>query len=139
MNHGLSAGDRRFREEFEAGRLTPAEFNHRAHVRLAYVYLAEHDTGTAIDLMRGALQGFLRQHGIPETKYHETLTVAFMCLVNAHRRRGRYADWPEFARLNPELFDSRLLRQYYDPATLASPLARTTFVLEKLRSPVPAA
>ena len=47
--------------------------------------------------------------------------------------------WPEFARLNPELFDSRLLRQYYEPATLASPLARTTFVLEKLRAPVPVA
>jgi hypothetical protein len=107
-------------------------------VRAAFLYLERLPFGAAIDRMRSTLQAYTAFLGCAD-KYHETLTVAFMCLVNTHRRRGAYADWPEFARRNPELFDSRVLRQYYDPATLASPLARTTFVLEKLRSPVPAA
>jgi hypothetical protein len=80
--------------------------------------------------MRAAIQRYAASLGRPE-KYHETLTVAFMCLVNAHRQRGGYGDWEDFARLNPELFDSGVLRDYYEPATLASPLARTTFVLER--------
>jgi hypothetical protein len=128
--------DEELLEALEDCRLAPELFGHREHVRAAFLYLERLPFGAAIDRMRTTLQRYTAFLGRAD-KYHETLTVAFMCLVNAHRQRGAYADWPEFAHLNPELFDSRLLRQYYDPATLASPQARTTFVLEKLRSPVP--
>jgi hypothetical protein len=129
MDHGLSAGDRRFREEFESGRLTPAEFNHRAHVRLAYVYLAEHDTGTAIDLMRGALQGFLRQHGIPETKYHETLTQAWILAVDHFMVRSPGSDSSDsFIYCNPLLLDSRIMLTHYSAEQLFGPEARARFV-----------
>jgi hypothetical protein len=130
--------DEQFLDALEGCGLAPELFSHREHVRAAFLYLERLPFGAAIDRMRATLQAYTAFLGRAD-KYHETLTVAFMCLVNAHRRRGGYADWPEFAHGNPELFDSRLLRQYYDPATLASPLARTTFVLEKLRNPVPAA
>ena len=120
--------DQQFLEALEGCELPPELFSHREHVRAAFLYLERLPFGAAIDRMRATLQAYTAFLGRAD-KYHETLTVAFMCLVNAHRRRGGYADWPEFARLNPELFDSRLLRQYYDPATLASPLARSIFVL----------
>jgi hypothetical protein len=125
--------DQQFLEALEGCRLQPEQFSHREHVRAAFLYLERLPFGAAIDRMRATLQSYTAFLGRAD-KYHETLTVAFMCLVNAHRQRGAYADWSEFARLNRELFDSRLLRQYYEPATLASPLARTTFVLEKLRA-----
>lgn len=129
MNHGLSAGDRRFREEFEVGRLTPAEFNHRAHVRLAYVYLAEHDTGTAIDLMRGALQGFLRKHGIPETKYHETLTQAWILAVRHFMEHSPGSDSSDsFIYCNPPLLDSSIMMTHYSAEVLFGPEARARFV-----------
>lgn len=130
--------DDQFLEALESCKLDPAQFGHREHVRAAFLYLERLPFGAAIDRMRATLQCYTASLGCAD-KYHETLTVAFMCLVNAHRPRGAFIDWPGFARLNPELFDSRLVRQYYEPATLASPLARTTFVLEKLRAPVPAA
>jgi hypothetical protein len=130
--------DQEFVAALEDCSLAPEQFSHREHVRVAFLYLERLPFGAAIDRMRATLQCYTAFLGRSD-KYHETLTVAFMCLVNAHRQRGSYRDWREFARRNPELFDSRLLRQYYDPATLASPLARTTFVLEKLRAPVPAA
>jgi hypothetical protein len=130
--------DEQFLEALEGCRLEPEQFSHREHVRAAFLYLERLPFGAAIDRMRATLRSYTAFLGRAD-KYHETLTVAFMCLVNAHRQRGAYTDWPGFARLNPELFDSRVLRQYYEPATLASPLARTTFVLEKLRAPVPAA
>ena len=130
--------DDQFLEALESCSLAPELFSHREHVRAAFLYLERLSFGAAIDSMRSTLKRYTDFLGRAE-KYHETLTVAFMCLVNTHRQRSSFRDWPEFARLNPDLFDSRVLRQYYDPATLASPLARTTFVLERLRTPVPAA
>ena len=47
MKHELSTSDREFRTAFEAGAYAPADFSHRAHIRLAYVYLAEHDVERA--------------------------------------------------------------------------------------------
>jgi hypothetical protein len=122
--------DQQFLRELESCQLAPQHFNHHAHVRAAFLFLESLPFGAAIDRMRATIQRYAASLGRPE-KYHETLTVAFMCLVNAHRQRGGYGGWEDFARLNPELFDSGVLRQYYEPATLASPLARTTFVLER--------
>lgn len=127
--------DEQFLEAFESCRLAPERFGHREHVRAAFLYLERLPFGAAIDRMRSALMRYTAFLGRAD-RYHETLTVAFMCLVNAHRQRGVYGDWPEFARLNPELFDSGVLRHYYEPATLASPLARTTFVLERRKDTV---
>jgi hypothetical protein len=44
----ISADDRRFRTALETCALAPADFDHRAHVRLAYVLLAEHDDDRAL-------------------------------------------------------------------------------------------
>ena len=129
--------DEQFLEALERCRLAPECFGHREHVRAAFLYLERLPFGAAIDRMRNSLKCYTAFLGRAD-RYHETLTVAFMCLVNAHRQRGGYGDWPGFARLNPELFDSGVLRQYYEPATLASPLARTTFVLERLKDTVTA-
>ncbi len=124
--------DQQFLEALENCSLAPQRFGHRQHVRAAFLYLERLPFGAAIDRMRTTLQRYTAALGRAD-RYHETLTVAFMCLVNAHRQRAACRGWPEFARRNPELFDAGLLRDYYDPATLASPLARTTFVLEKLK------
>src|SRR5262245_37390822 len=81
MTHRLSAADQAFRTEFEACTFPPAEFGHRAHVRLAYVYLTEHDTVAAHQLMQNALLSFLRHHGVDVSKYHETMTRAWILAV----------------------------------------------------------
>jgi hypothetical protein len=56
MAHRLSTEDREFRAQFESGVFPLTEFNHRAHLSLAYGYLAEHDTETAHQLMREAFR-----------------------------------------------------------------------------------
>src|SRR5262249_17756001 len=64
VNHRVSTDDQAFRTEFEAGKFPPGAFNHRAHIRLAYVSLAEYDTEAAHRLMQQALLNFLRHNGI---------------------------------------------------------------------------
>src|SRR5882672_7020552 len=46
MKHLSSIEDQNFRREFEACKFPPAEFNHRARIRPAYVYLSAYDTDT---------------------------------------------------------------------------------------------
>ncbi len=52
MKHTLSSDDRDFSMEFEACRIAPELFDHRAHIRLAYIYLAENEDDAALALMR---------------------------------------------------------------------------------------
>ena len=65
-------------------------------------------------------------------KYHETVTFAFVVLVNERlERTGRDTDWPTFCARNPDLFayPSPLLDRLYRQETLGSAFARRVFVL----------
>lgn len=127
--HALSAGDRAFRADFESGALAKEAFDHRAHVRAAYAYLAENETERAIDLMRAALTGFLRHHGVPATKYHETMTRAWVLAVRHFMERsGPSASAEAFIDQNPILLDSRIMLTHYSAGLLFSDDARARFV-----------
>lgn len=76
MPHLISFGDRQFLGDLESARLEPAAFDHRAHVRAAYIYLTESGSDLAAARMRDTLLGFLKHHGVDSSKYHETITKA---------------------------------------------------------------
>jgi len=121
--------DQEFLAALEDCTLPAAAFRHRDHLRAAWAYLERMPFGTALDRMRSTLQRYARSQGSPD-RYHETVTVAYMCLVQTHRELNPADRWDDFVARNPELFVSGLLSSYYDRATLASPLARRVFVLE---------
>ena len=127
--HGLSADDLQFRADFEECRLAPEVFGHRAHLRLAYVYLAENDADAAFGLMRDALRRFLRHHGIDPTKYHETLTRAWLLAVRHFMERTASASSAAaFIDANPTLLDAKIMMTHYSAELLFSPEARGQFV-----------
>jgi hypothetical protein len=133
----LSAQDQTFRTEFEAGQFPPGGFNHRAHVRLAYVYLTQHDTDTAHQLMHHALLTFLQSHGIPVSKYHETLTRAWIMAVRHFMESSPDSDSSDtFIANNPRLLDSKIMLTHYSAEVLFSDAARARFVEPNL-SPIP--
>lgn len=108
----------------------PADaFRHRDHLRAAWAYLERMPFGAALDCMRATLRRYASNLGQPG-RYHETVTVAYMSLVQAHRELQPAARWEDFMARNPELFAPGLLASYYDRATLESPLARRVFMLE---------
>jgi hypothetical protein len=64
--------------------------------------------------------------------YHETITWAYILLIRERMARAeREETWPEFKASNADLFDRErnILKKYYREETLASDLARSTFVL----------
>jgi hypothetical protein len=129
MSHVLSSDDRRFREDFEACRVEPGAFDHRAHVRLAYIYLAENDAETALTLMRGALQAFIQHNKVPVAKYHETLTRAWILAVRHFMAMTPVAvSSADFIARNPGIVDSKIMLTHYSTEVLFSPEARARFV-----------
>jgi hypothetical protein len=137
MSHTLSPDDVRFRDDFEAGRITPAMFDHRSHIRLAYVYLAGRDTETALPMVRESLRRFLQHHGIPAGKYHETLTRAWVLAVRHFMEKTPAASSAdEFIELNPVMLDSQIMLTHYSAGLLFSAEARAAFVEPDL-DPIP--
>jgi hypothetical protein len=136
-NHQFSPEDDAFRTAFETGLIAPGQFDHRAHVRLAYVYLVEHPPEAATTRMRAALIGFLQHHGIPTEKYHATLTRAWILAVRHFMERSAgTASAEAFIDRNPVLLDSKIMLTHYSAAVLFSPEARDAFV-EPDSTPIP--
>ena len=130
MKHSLSVDDELFREDFAKGTVTPEQFDHRAHVRLAYVFLVTGDVDGATDRMRSALLAFMQHHGVdPAAKYHETITRAWILAVRHFMdRTGHTASADEFIAANPILLDAKIMLTHYSAELLFSPDARARFV-----------
>ena len=135
MKHHASLEDNRFRSACEALRVERGEFDHSAHVRLAYVYLCEHAVDGAAARMKGALLALLTHLGIGESKYHETITRAWVMAVD-HFMNGSEAcsSYADLIRLNPQLLDSKIMLTHYSADVLFSSAARQAFVEPDVQS-----
>jgi hypothetical protein len=134
--HELSQEDRSFRSAFEACTVTPLQFNHEAHVRLAYVYLVEAGVESAVQRMRETLLRFLERNGIPRSKFHETITRAWVLAVRHFMDRSTSTSSADFIAKNQELLDSKIMLTHYSASVLFSSDARASFVEPDL-DPIP--
>lgn len=129
MDHSISAEDRAFRQAFEALKVGADDFNHRAHVRLAYIYLCEMPVDEAGVAMKRALLAFLAHLGAEPTKYHETITRAWIKAVRHFMANTEPCDSAdEFIDRNPKLLDSKIMLSHYSAEVLFSPTARGRYV-----------
>src|SRR5829696_9018978 len=102
-----------FARAFEAGAITPAQFDHVAHVRVAWVYLQETaSVDEALSQMRDAIRRFAAAAGVPQ-KYHETITVLWMRVLADARAAGASGELSGVLREHPALADKDLPLQYY--------------------------
>jgi hypothetical protein len=119
--------------DFEACTLSERALNHRAHVRLAWIYLKRGSLPHALLDFSTALKRYAAsraKHGL----YHETITFAFIFLINERIARGKPDDdWPVFAESNRDLLEwsttRSVLLRYYRAQTLQSELARRVYVM----------
>ena len=118
--------DAAFVDGFERGDLVA--FPHRAHVRLAWIYLGQAPLAEAAIRFVAGLRRFASARGVPGL-YHETITWAYLLWIHDCRRRTPAASFDEFARAHAELFERDGLLRFYRAETLASNEARGCFVL----------
>ena len=69
--------DQDFIDAFTAGRLAPAGFDHRAHLRAAFLLLRSRPFLEACMAIRDGLHSLAAKLGKPDL-YHESVTLAFM-------------------------------------------------------------
>jgi hypothetical protein len=125
-------------KDFEMCILPLENFNHRAHLTVAIVYLARHEKEAATNLMRRRIQAYLRAKQIATTKesgYHETLTLFYMRLLHLHLERAEAGlSLLELVnKLIRECGDKDLPLRHYAKEHLMSPGARLQWLEPDLK------
>jgi hypothetical protein len=127
-------------QRFATQGLTHAEWNHRLHVRTAFLHLSRYEFDEAHLRMRAGIIRLNQRHGLEETPsrgYFETMTRVWLYLVQAARRERDAADSLTLLELHPALLDRELPLRHYTKERLMSVLARAIFI-EPDRAPLPA-
>jgi len=138
-----SAADQHFLRQFETQQLPFAQWTHRAHVRVAYLYLRQYPFRKALSRMRHGIKTFNAANKVPESAtrgYNETTTHAFLHLVaavmRAYAKTHPVSDSNQFCDTHPQLLSRHVLRFFYSPRRRMHPLAKTKFVQPDL-APLP--
>lgn len=128
--------DEQFTRAFERGEIPPADFDHRAHVRVAWVYVQEGPSlEAATARMREAIKRFAAAAHAAQ-KYHETITVLWMRLLGEAYARGTApCELEVLLERVPELADKNLPLKYYTRERLFSDEARTGWVAPDVAPP----
>jgi hypothetical protein len=123
--------DRELMERFEDCTLPIECFHHEEHVRVAFLYLSTYPVLDSLERFSVSLRRFAARYG-KANLYHETITWAYILLIRERMVRAEQKQtWLEFKTNNADLFDRQrnILKKYYREETLASDLAKSTFVL----------
>ena len=120
-------------DDFIAGRLPAAGFDHRAHVEAGYHLLQRHDFADAAHAYARAITAMAAAAGAPD-KFHMTITVAMLSAI-AERMPDSCSNFDSFAAQHPELFDRTILLRHYSRERLQCPRARQTFLLPDRKEP----
>src|SRR5271163_1285927 len=97
--------DIEFFKAFESCSLPEDEWTHRSHVRMAWLYLKQMPLLQAIPIVR---EGIKRYNATlkKSLSYHETITQAFLHLINDRMRNGDGEQtFESFCAQNPDLLD----------------------------------
>jgi hypothetical protein len=118
-------------QRFTTQNLTHAEWNHVLHVRTAFLHLVRYDLDEAHLRMRAGIIRLNHRHGLEESPtrgYFETMTRAWLCLVQAARHDCDPVDSLALLALHPDLMERALPLRHYTKDLLMSVRARTIFV-----------
>ncbi len=132
-----TVADRQFLTSFEACEISGADFHHREHLRLAYIYLSLFPYPAALEKMETGLRNFLTHLGAPASKYHHTLTEAWLRAVqHFSAQTGPTADFEQFLETARPLLDQEIMGTHYSMDLLYSEAARAAFIEPDLQ-PIP--
>jgi hypothetical protein len=116
-------------EGFESCAVSPAEFDHGAHLAVALWYLSQLPPAAATERMRAGLHRYTT-HNNAQANYNETLTLFWLKLVRRFLARADAAQ--SLAERANELLktygSSKLAFEYYSRALVQTPQAKASWV-----------
>jgi hypothetical protein len=140
MPSNLDANDDAFLAQFETKQLPFSDWHHRAHLKVAYLYLTRFDFDTACRKTRDGIRAYNAVNNVPNTPtsgYHETMTVAWLHVMAAMiAEYGQASSADEFLDSQPQLGQKKILRLFYSKARFMSAEAKERFMEPDL-APLP--
>lgn len=102
MEEHFKLTDQEFETQFINCTLPAAVFTHEAHLRLAWLYLNKYGADKSEELIQDQLKKYVAALGA-EGKYHATLTVAAVKVINHFSSRSRHESFKGFIAEFPQL------------------------------------
>lgn len=135
--HVISQDDHDFLSRLEEFRIPAGQFHHAEHIRLAYICLVGNSSDEALLRIRTILKDFLKHVGADDSKYHETVTQAWILAVDHFMQNSKsVGSSQEFIEANPSLLKTDIMLTHYSKELLFSDAARTHFIEPDL-DPIP--
>lgn len=127
--------DSEFIEQFVNGTLNPKLFNHEAHLRLAWLYIGKYGVERAERDIQRQLLNFDKIVGKGD-KYHITVTVVAIKIVNHFMLKSKSSDFTEFIIEFPKLKSEfkELVNAHYSFNIFTSEKAQTEYLNPDLLS-----
>ena len=125
---------------FEDHSLPLEQWNHRAHLKVAYLYLIQSSFTEALERLRTGIQSYNAAQGIQDTPtggYHETMTQVWLQLVYTTLSQCGPAETADvFFDAQTQLSDKRTPLLFYSRDLIMSPEAKRSFITPDL-APLP--
>jgi len=119
---------------FELCTTAKEDFKHRNHLTVAAWYLRDSSVTEAFIRMRDGLFNFLDHHGVGREKYHETLTIFWLKLVEGAMAEVIPNDFVETTNMVVErLADTRVVFEHYSEELLWSGEAKRSWIEPDLK------
>jgi len=125
--------DLEFTRAFESCTLPEAQFRHRDHIRLAWIYLREYGRESAAARIAASIRRYAAYYDKPD-RYHHTITMAWLELLSVVRDSlDESATFEDALLCWPKLLQKGTLAEYYSSGVLESDTARREFVAPDLQ------
>lgn len=123
----MQLDDDTYLAQFASRELGPEHFDHRGHLRMAWLHLAHYDLEEASQRVCEGIKELANQFGAPD-KYHRTLSEALVRIMAGRMQKDQ--EFNAFLAANPDLVSDCLgvLAQHYSNERLHSAEARTSWL-----------
>jgi hypothetical protein len=124
--------DENFLKQFESAAWPKADWHHRQHIKVAYLYLHRYPLEIASVKISENITAYNKAHGVEESLtsgFHETMTQAWLRLVYFTLcEYGPVENADAFFEQHPQLSQKQVLRFFYTRERFLSPEAKATFI-----------
>ena len=115
-----------FIQEFETLTLKPEYFDHKGHIRLAWLYLQQYDLEIAEQKVCSGIKRYAESLGATD-KFHFTVTSGLVRIMAKRIEQQASTDWQSFITHNTDLIEdsAAVLNQHFSATLLQTERART--------------
>lgn len=130
MNHNYTKSEKQYLESFlNTNDFDVSLFHHKEHVQVTYTLLVDNDIKSTYSLIKKGILDILNYVGVDTSKYHETMTYAWVLIVNYFMKKTKKCkSFEDFISLNPKLLDKEILYYHYSKELISTDKSKEKIV-----------